>query len=79
MNEFNAAILIPELQSARKAVEVITYPGEPHCFAMTSRPASAAAALKPFRDSDAFFRRYIATQPKPIELIHVTHVPVASQ
>ena len=79
VNEFNAAILIPELRSARKAVEVITYPGEPHCFAMASRPASAAAALKTFRDSDAFFRRYIATQPKPIEPIHVTHVALTSQ
>lgn len=79
VNDFNAAILIPELQSAHKSVEVITYPGEPHCFAMRSRPASAAAALKAFRDSDAFVRRYIATQPKPIEPIHVTHVPLTSQ
>jgi dipeptidyl aminopeptidase/acylaminoacyl peptidase len=79
VNDFNAAVLIPELQSARKAVEVITYPGEPHCFAMASRPASAASALKAFRDSDAFFRRYFATQPKPIEPTLVTHVPLISQ
>jgi dipeptidyl aminopeptidase/acylaminoacyl peptidase len=64
VNDFNAAVLIPELQSARKTFEVITYPGEPHCFAMGSQPASAASALKAFRDSDAFFRRYVATQPK---------------
>ena len=79
VNDFNAAILIPELQSVRKAVEVITYPGEPHCFAMASQPASAASALKAFRDSDAFFRRYVATQPKPIDPALIPHVPLTSQ
>lgn len=79
VNDFNAAVLIPELQSARKAVEVITYPGEPHCFAMGSRPASAVSALKAFRDSDAFFRRYVATKPKPIDPGLITDVPLTSQ
>src|SRR5262249_38312936 len=75
VNDFNAAVLIPELQSAHKAVEVITYPGEPHCFAMATRRASAASALKAFRDSDAFFRRHVATQPKPIDTTLITDVP----
>ena len=75
VNDFNAAVLIPELQSAGKAVEVITYPGEPHCFAMLSRPASPASALKAFRDSDAFFRQHVATQPKPIAPTLITDVP----
>jgi dipeptidyl aminopeptidase/acylaminoacyl peptidase len=79
VNDFNAAVLIPELQSARKAVEVITYPGEPHCFAFASRPASVAAALKAFRDTDAFFRRYMATQPKPIDPRLITHMQLTSQ
>jgi dipeptidyl-peptidase-4 len=79
VNDFNAAVLIPELQSARKAVEVITYPGEPHCFAMASQPASAASALKAFQDSDAFLRRYFATQPKPIDPALVTYVPLTSR
>jgi dienelactone hydrolase len=79
VNDFNAAILIPELRSADKRVEVITYAGEPHCFAMGSRPASAASALKAFRDSDAFFRRYFATQPKPIDPALITYMPLTSQ
>jgi acetyl esterase/lipase len=79
VNDFNAAVLIPELHAARKAVEVITYPGEPHCFAMMSRPASAAAALKVFRDGDAFLRRHIVTQPKPIDPALITHVPLTSK
>jgi dipeptidyl aminopeptidase/acylaminoacyl peptidase len=79
VNDFNAAILIPELQSAHKGVEVITYPGEPHCFAMASQPASAASALRAFRDSDAFFRRYFATQPKPINPALITYMPLTSQ
>lgn len=79
VNDFNAAILIPELQSAHKGVEVITYPGAPHCFAMGSHPASAASALKAFRDSDAFFRRHFATQPKPIDPALITYLPLTSQ
>jgi dipeptidyl aminopeptidase/acylaminoacyl peptidase len=75
LNQFNAAVFIPELRSAGKSVEVRTYPGEPHCFAFygslprTPRPA---AALKVFQDVDAFFRRYLHTKPKPIDprLVH---------
>lgn len=79
VNDFNAAILIPELQSAKKRVEVITYAGEPHCFAMGSPPSSAASALKAFRDSDEFFRRYFATQPKPIDPALISYIPLTSQ
>ena len=76
VNDFNAAILIPELASAHKSVEVITYPGEPHCFAMASPPESAASALKAFRDSEAFLRQHIATPPKPIDPALITQVTV---
>jgi dipeptidyl-peptidase 4 len=76
VNDFNAAVLIPELRSAGKAVEVITYPGAPHCFVTWPPPASEASALKAFRDSDAFFRRYIVTQPRPIDPTLVTHLPL---
>ena len=76
VNDFNAAILIPELQFAHKSVEVITYPGQPHCFAMGSQSASA---WKAFRDSDAFFRRYVATQPKPIDPGLITEVALTAQ
>jgi len=77
VNEFNAAVLIPELRSARKSIDVITYPGEPHCFAFGNPAGSQAAAAKAFQDMDAFFRRYIATQPKPIDPTLVTHIPLA--
>ncbi len=84
INDFNAAVLIPELQAARKALVVITYPGEPHCFASgTLQPSSAdaavnsaASAVKAFRDMDAFLRRYIATPPKPVDPMLVTHTPI---
>jgi dipeptidyl aminopeptidase/acylaminoacyl peptidase len=59
--------------------EVIAYAGEPHCFAMRSPPASAASALKAFRDSDEFFRRFFATQPKPIDPALVTDMPLMSK
>ena len=79
VNDFNSAVLIPELQSARKALEVITYPGEPHCFAFGAPPASVASAVKAFQDVDAFFRRHIATQPKPVDPRFVTHIPLTTQ
>src|SRR5262249_25293265 len=32
INKFNAHVLLPELKALHKATEVISYPGEPHCF-----------------------------------------------
>jgi len=79
LDRFNAEVLLPELRSARKNFEVITYPGEPHCFAFygsgprTPRPA---AALKAFHDADAFFRRYLHTKPKSLDPKLVKQVPI---
>lgn len=70
INRFNAQVLIPELRAAGKKLEVITYPGEPHCFCFygsgprTPRPA---AALKAFHDIDTFYKRHVSTKPKPID------------
>lgn len=76
VNDFNAAVLIPELRAAGKTVEVLTYPGEPHCFAFGGRSTSMASPVKAFQDMDAFFRRHIATQPKAIDAALVNQVPV---
>jgi acetyl esterase/lipase len=78
VNDFNAAVLIPELRAAGKTVEVVTYPGEPHCFAFGARPTSMASPLKAFQDMDVFFRRHIATQPKPVDAALVSQVPVVT-
>ena len=78
VNDFNAIVLIPELRTAGKTVEVITYPGEPHCFAFGARPASMASPLKAFQDMDVFFRRHIATQPKPVDAALISQVPVVT-
>jgi acetyl esterase/lipase len=79
INRFNADVLIPELRSAGKTLEVITYPGEPHCFGFplfkeNQRPA---AALKLFQDVDTFCRRYLKTKPTPLERRWVKQVPHA--
>jgi hypothetical protein len=69
------------LRAANKTLEVITYPGEPHCFAFygsgprTPRPA---AALKAFVDSDRFVRRYLRTQPKALESSLVKQVSLGT-
>ncbi len=81
INHFNATVLLPELRSAGKTLEVVTYPGEPHCFAFygggprTPRPA---AALKAFEDSDRFVRKYLRTRARPLEPRLVKHLPLGS-
>ena len=75
LNQFNATVFIPALRAAGKSVEVRTYPGEPHCFAFYGSPPRTprpAPALKVFEDVDAFFRKYLHTQPKSIDpkLVH---------
>jgi len=70
INQFNVAVLIPELRAAGKSVEVITFPGEPHAFSFVSKPSRTprpAAALKAFRDIDSFLRRHVATSPRPLD------------
>ena len=70
VNRFNAQVLIPELRAAGKKLEVITYPGEQHCFCFGGRPPQAprpAVVLKAYRDIDAFCMRYVATKPKPVD------------
>jgi dipeptidyl aminopeptidase/acylaminoacyl peptidase len=77
INRFNADVLIPELRAAGKKVEVITYPGEPHCFGFHgTRPAGRQAASKLFQDTDAFCRRHLPTKPKAIDSSLVKHVPL---
>lgn len=79
LNHFNALVLIPELRAAGKKLEVVTYAGEPHCFAFDGGRrggTSPGSALKAFRDVDAFLRRHIATQPVALDRSIVRHVPL---
>jgi acetyl esterase/lipase len=72
---FNKQVLIPELRAAGKILEVIDYPGEPHCFCFLGHQRPAAA-LKAFRDMDGFCRRHIATKPRPLDSDLVKIVPL---
>jgi dienelactone hydrolase len=79
INRFNAEVLIPELRSAGKQLEVLTYPGEPHCFCFRgSGPQSPRpeTALKAFQDIWAFCRRHAATKPRPIASRWVRPAPL---
>ena len=78
---FNNQVFIPELRALGKKVEVITYPGEPHCFNFNGngpRTPHPAAALKAFHDIDVFCRRYIKTSPRTVEAGLVKYVAVDS-
>jgi hypothetical protein len=65
INRINDEIVVPELRTAGKAVEVIVYPGQPHNFVF-GQQGSSAAILKCFDDSVAFFKKHVATQPAPL-------------
>jgi dipeptidyl aminopeptidase/acylaminoacyl peptidase len=78
INHFNAEVMIPELRTAGKNLEVITYPGETHCFAFYGCGPQAprpGPVLKVFHDVDTFFRRHLRTQPKPLDPELVKQVP----
>jgi acetyl esterase/lipase len=75
-------VLIPELRAAGKTVELISYPGQPHCFCFYGsgvRSPPPAAALKAFHDIDAFCKRNVSTKPKPIDESVVKKVPLVSR
>jgi len=67
----------------KKAVKVIRYPGEVHCFCLygdhvpwePNRAANTPAALKAFSDCDAFFRQHVKTKPKLLASDSVKYEP----
>ena len=70
--------------AAGYAVAVITFRSrdddpQSHCFAFGSPPRSARAALTAFQDTDAFFRRHLNTQPRPIDPALIANVPLSDQ
>ena len=83
LNKFNAQVLMPELRALRKAVKVIAYPGEVHCFCLygdhvpwePNRAANTPVALKAFHDCDAFFHQHVKTKPKPLATDSVKYEP----
>jgi dipeptidyl aminopeptidase/acylaminoacyl peptidase len=77
VNKFNAEVLIPELRAQGKTVEVLTYPGEPHCFCFEGSGRGTphpAVALKAYQDAERFVRRLLATKPKQLDSALVTYV-----
>ena len=74
INRFNTLLFVPELRSAEKNVEVITYAGQGHGFAFQGS-GDPAAVLKAFGDMDGFFRRHLNTKPMPVDPVLITHRP----
>jgi dipeptidyl aminopeptidase/acylaminoacyl peptidase len=78
LNVFNRETLISEAKAARKALEIKSYPGEPHSFAFYSTAARTprpAVAAQVFEDIDAWLRRQLRTPPVPIDARLVKQVP----
>ncbi len=78
INKINREIIIPELEAARKKVEVILYPGQPHNFVF-GQAGSPEATRKCFDDCHAFFKRYLPTQPAPLDATLLRQVPASRQ
>ena len=60
INKINDQIILPLLREAGKDLHVIYYPGARHGF---SYRKESPQAKQFFEDCDAFFRRYLGTQP----------------
>jgi len=86
---FNNQVLIPELRSAGKTLEVVRCLGESHCLGFSglatqggirkSSQPGPAAALKAFHAVDAFLKRHLPTKPHPMDsrLVKLVALPPA--
>ncbi|MDQ3622332.1 MAG: dienelactone hydrolase family protein [Verrucomicrobiota bacterium] len=75
INKINHEIVIPEMHAAKKPLEVIHYPGQPHGF-YYGRNGDPEAGQKFFNDAQAFFKRHLPTRPTPLDESLVKQVPV---
>jgi hypothetical protein len=71
---FNNEILIPELRTAGKNLEVKSFSGEPHCFAFNGQAAQPANVIKALEDAESFVRRHVNTKPKAVDPSFVRRV-----
>lgn len=75
INKFNNEITIPEFRAEGRTLEVKLYPGENHGFTHRS-VATLDGPKRFFDDCDAFFKRHLPTQPKPIEKSLIKEIAV---
>jgi acetyl esterase/lipase len=73
INKINKDIIIPELEQAGKAPEVILYPNQPHGF--SKGIGTPQAALKFFNDASAFLLKSLPTKPNPLDASIINAVP----
>ncbi len=75
LRRFNLDVLVPEMKTLGKSVDVRIYRGENHGF-YWGRSKNPAMPLKANQDAHGFFREHIKTQPKPIDASHIKPLPV---
>jgi len=76
INKVNNEVFVPEMTSGQKLTQVILYPGGGHSFSHAGKPE---LTQKFFDDCHAFFRKYLPTQPIPLEESLITQVPAGQQ
>ena len=66
LKRFNLEVFVPEMRALGKPVVVNVYPGEPHGF-YWGQGRDPAQALKANQDADAFLRKHLRIQPRPVD------------
>jgi dipeptidyl aminopeptidase/acylaminoacyl peptidase len=66
IKRFNLEVFVPEMQALGIPVVVNVYPDEPHGF-YWGQGRDPAQALKANQDADAFLRKHLRVQPRPVD------------
>ena len=75
LKAFNLGLFVPEMEALGKPVTVKTYAGEPHGF-YWGRGRDPNMARRANEDAEAFIRRHVKVQPRPIDASWATATEV---
>jgi len=74
MKKLNFEYFLPELMGAGKKVTISIYPGMPHGLFWYSDEGRIEKVQRAFEETERFFRRFLPTQPVPLERSEVQWV-----
>jgi dipeptidyl aminopeptidase/acylaminoacyl peptidase len=75
LKRLNFEFFFPELLGAGKNVTISIHPGMEHGLSWYSAEGRMAKLLSTFKEEEAFFLRYLATKPVPLDRSQVQWVP----
>ena len=75
LKKINFEFFFPELMNAGKKVTISIHPGMPHGLSWYSAEGRLEKLQRTFEKDEAFFRRFLLTQPVPMDRSKVQWVP----